>query len=101
MTGLDRATDPRHETVHDREPQPRADPPHAAISVVQRRSVEGHREVGVGQPGPAVAHLRDDEDAAVCVALVPDGVTRSAFSSNPSSAWRSRLGSAVAKAGAA
>ena len=59
--------------------------------------LERHREVGIGEAGPAVADL----DHAVAARIraprsppePPCGATRSAFSSRPSSTWRTRPGS--------
>ena len=109
MAGLDRPADALDQAVHDRQPQPGSDAANPAVPLVQRRSVERDRQIVVGQARAAVADLHHDVGRRRPVVPRgraktigdPDGVTRKAFSSSPSSTCRSRAASVQAMSGPA
>src|SRR5215468_8132015 len=60
MAGLDRPANALNQPVDDRQPQPGSNAANAAVTLVQRRSVEGDSQVVIGQAGAAVPDLDDD-----------------------------------------
>src|SRR5689334_24899870 len=60
VAGLDSPADALDQSVDDRQPQPGSDAANAAVALVQRRSVERHSQIVVGQGRAAVPDLDDE-----------------------------------------